>query len=811
MFRLPVIGIAVAVIGVAGLTGAVATDRATDVGPGNGTLAPFEVPVQADDGPGDYFHDDEIAIASLDPTGLPFKTYVTGRVSSKGGPDRTILDPFTTANVEYLNQRGQPPVKAGGVEVSVGGPEAKTTLMRGLMDKPLPVALHAEYKLNGVIVDPDDVLGAAGELEIGYTVTNTDVELQKISYTDSSGKTVTKKVPVFAPLTGNLMAKLPAAWEPTDTSDATVSTDDSGDTLLSWNLLVYPPMGNFTQELTYRATVDSGIIPGIVMTLVAAGTSKDPASSFSDELLKKSVSGNEQLTEGIDILNEQTFALAAGAAQLADGLAELADGAEAGNQEVSEKLLPGSELVATGSAGVALGQAALTDAVDQAAQAAKGLSVGTAELETGMRALTAALGLLADDGLPQLRDGAQLIEDATNQLADAVGSDHDPPFPLPSPTLPPLPTAIPTPSGIPTFPTPSITSTLNPTLYQSTDAAVQGTTILRNQLVKLNNNLLPILAVVAKSAGDSNSAATQATAAATLLDPLIASLCTPPLNPPTPAECAEMTAARVAASTAASTSADVAVALDGATVNLAKENVRAFLTAAGSNVLLALLEEIRKGVDGVGKGLRSESHEPGDQGIVEGLEELVEGLDLAIEAAKILEESAQAIGEGTSELASGAGDLSDGLDQTGQGAAELSAASKLVAEGAALAAFGTVEVAKALAALTAGLDQSVEGSAGMADGAGQLQSQGTEQLLETVIASSTQPAEAVAYLAAVDKRAATALPYGPPEGATGSAAYILTMQPVTPNTTSAWLIAALVVLLVSALGGAVAKQLKATR
>ena len=167
MIRLSVVGIAAAMIGVAGLTGAVANTNATATaaGPGSETLSPFEVPVATDDSPDHYFHDDEIAIASLDPTGLPFNSYVTGRVSSKGGPERTVLDPFTTANVEYLNQRGQPVVKSGGIEVSVGGPEANTTLTRGLMDKPLPVALHAEYKLNGQIVDPTDVLGASVNLK----------------------------------------------------------------------------------------------------------------------------------------------------------------------------------------------------------------------------------------------------------------------------------------------------------------------------------------------------------------------------------------------------------------------------------------------------------------------------------------------------------------------------------------------------------------------------------------------------------------------------------------------------------------------
>ena len=90
---------------------------------------------------------DEIVVASLDPTGLPIESQIISRLASNGGEERTVLDPTSTANVQYLNQRGRPDVTSDGIEVEVGGPEPKVILTRAIVDKPMPLAMHAQYKL----------------------------------------------------------------------------------------------------------------------------------------------------------------------------------------------------------------------------------------------------------------------------------------------------------------------------------------------------------------------------------------------------------------------------------------------------------------------------------------------------------------------------------------------------------------------------------------------------------------------------------------------------------------------------------------
>ena len=783
MKRLAAVGLSAALL--AGVSVAGAASTAGGSSGSDRTLGAFAAPAN-DKLPDEYFYEEEIALAQLDATGLPIDAHVVSRISSHGGPERTVLNPFTTTNVEYLNQRGQPTVRSTGIDVSVGGSEPNTTLVRGLMDKSLPIAIHAEYKLNGEIVDPTAVMGQSGELEINYTVTNIDVKTKKIKYQDASGKQFSEETPVFAPMVGNLVAKLPAQWEPTDVSTGLTSTDRTGDTLVTWNLLVYPPMGSFTQELTMKANIDEGQIPGIVLTMVPATTTQDPATGFSKDLLTTTVEGNEQLEEGVDQLNTQTLALATGAAELTSGIVELSDGASAGSQLVSDELLPGSEQVAQGSAGVALGQEVLTEAIDVAALGASGVSQGATELEDGLDDLARLLKLFADDGLPLIRDGAEDIETATNQLADAVGNTSDKPLPVP-----------PTPQDLQTA-----------TLYQVVDAATRGTELLAADLADLAAALAPLVTDVQTAGSGASSAANDAQASATTLTNLYATLCNPPVAGVTPADCADLLQAQADAAAAATTSNAVAADLGTTAADLQVEQAKAAAATVTAKGLSGILVLARDGVAEVSDALRSGSSKPGQEGIVEALAALITGLDTAITAAQELAAGAEAASKGSVVLADGATALSAGLVTMEDGAVELANISKLVAEGAVLAAFGTAEVAAALELLSAGLAGAATGSAELAQGAGLLQSEGTETLLQTIIKSSAEPAQAVAYLTATNKRAATALPYGPPEGAIGSAAYIMTMEAVVPENTNTWLIVALLIVLISALGGAVVKRLR---
>ena len=699
--------------------------------------------------PPDTLVNDEIVTASLDPTGLPIDSEIISRLASTGGEQRTVLDPTSTANVTFLNQRGRPVVTANGIEVEVGGPEPQMILTRALVDKPMPLAMHAQYKLNDQIVDPDQMLGASGGTRIQYTITNIDAKDQKIRYTDAAGKPQSKKLPVFAPLVGTLTTVVPADWDITDTGTAAVTTNEQGDTVLAWSLVLYPPLGNYTQTVAFDAIVRNGSIPQTLLTAAAVRTSQDPAAEFSDELLANSVSANQELASGVDQLNEQTLALAQGAAQLSTGITEAAAGADAASAGVSDLLVPGTEGVAAGSAALALG------AVD--------LAEGTEGLADGITELAEATTVLAE-AMPELTDAATALTKGAEELADAVGSPNDPPLPEPIQPIP-TPTTIPTqPNGDPIFPTPTATPTGTVTLETLVTTSVALSEAVRNSLVAMNNQILDIREQLKGATENLNDGVNAA--------------CTP--LPPQPNGCQELVKGL----------AELAVAQ----VDLKKLSLRAYLTSDSAQGLYLALTQIKSGVDELSLALRSGSNKPGKQGLVEGLEDLSAGIEAAAEGAEALDDGAQALDEGAEVVADGGQELAAGSEELAVAAGEV--------------AFGTVEVSAALTDLAAGLTEATSGSDALAAGSAELQSQGTEELYAEIVASSDDPAQASAYLEASNKRADSALPYGAPEGAVGNAAYVMTMAAVQPSDTNPWLLLAIGLVVLAAISGAVLKRLQ---
>jgi putative membrane protein len=723
--------------------------------------------------PQDTLVNDEIVVASLDPTGLPIDSEIISRLASTGGEQRTVLDPTSTANVTYLNQRGRPVVTANGIEVEVGGPEPQMILTRALVDKPMPLAMHAQYRLNDQIVDPDQMLGASGGTRIKYTVTNIDAKDQKIRYTDAAGKPQSKKLPVFAPLVGTLTTVVPADWDLTDTGTAAVTTNEQGDTVLAWSLVLYPPLGNYTQTVAFDAVVRNGSVPQTLLTAAAVRTSQDPAAEFSDELLTNSVSANQELASGVDQLNEQTLALAQGASQLSTGITEAATGADAASAGVSDLLVPGTEGVAVGSAALALGAVSL-------AEGTEGLAVGITELAEATEVLAEAM--------PELADASTALTKGAEELADAVGSPNDPPLPEPIKPLP-TPTTIPTkPNGDPVFPTPSPASTDTVTLETLVTTSVALSEAVRNNLVTLNNNLLRMSQELTQATDDLAKAKLSSGGA-------YVRLCQPD---PTVSGCDELKASQENLDQALAKilmpAPSPTQAASGVLPDLIKESLRAYLTTESAQGLYLALTQVKTGVDELSLALRSGSNKPGKQGLVEGLEDLSAGIEAAAEGAEALDEGTQALDEGAEVVADGGQDLAVGSEELAVAASEV--------------AFGTVEVSAALTELAVGLNDAASGGDALAAGSAELQSQGTEELYAEIVASSDDPAQASAYLEASNKRADSALPYGAPEGAVGNAAYVMTMAAVTPSDTNPWLLLAIGLVVLAAISGAILKRLQ---
>ena len=356
---------------------------------------------------------DEVVMAELDPSGLPERAVLISRTTVQG-PEREVIDPASGTNVRYLDRLGRPEVGPDGVVLLVGG-KRPTVLTEARFDKPLPVAVHAEYAVAGAVVPAASIPGTSGEITVTYTLTNTTAEQTDLTYTDAAGQEQQATKPVFVPFQGTLTATLPEGAELVEAPDAMLATDEQGRTVARWNISLFPPVSTPIQSVALTMRDDRAGVPGAKVVLTPAGTDQDPATGFSADLLTGANEGNGQLYEGLDALDAAAGQLANGSDQLATGLAGLAGGANSA--------AGASESLAAGVNGLAKGAGKAADASESLASGVGRLADGADDVSDGSEKLAGALG--------QAATGAQDLADATAALARATsGSPADQVAPL---------------------------------------------------------------------------------------------------------------------------------------------------------------------------------------------------------------------------------------------------------------------------------------------------------------------------------------------------------------------------------------------
>jgi putative membrane protein len=744
---------------------------------------------------------DEVGIARLDPSGLPESAVLISRVTATG-PAREVTDPGSQTNVRYLDRLGRPEVSPEGVRLSVGG-DHPSTLTQARFDIPLPVALHVEYALDGAVIPATEVPGASGELAVTYTLTNTDAQQTELEYTDAAGDAQTSSRPVFPPFQGTLTVTLPRDVQLVDAGAAVTATDVNGRTVVRWLVSLYPPISAPIQSFTTTVRTDRAAVPGAEVVLTPVRTDEDPSDAFSAELLSGARSGNETLFEGLSELDAGAAELAAGSDQLSGGLARLSAGAAdvaggsaslaAGIDELadgatdlaraSQGLAAGLGDLAGGTVDVAAGSAALSGALDEAV-------AGADELARSTAALASAASPSGDDPVAPLIDAGEQIEAGLVLATQRVGGPDDPVLdplkPLPpdgDEACPPGGTAPPDDDCV--------------TIYQ-------GVRVIRDSLVLLTKLADAIDARAAEAqrllddlVADLSSIQDDVQAAADGAAALYADLCPPPPATPTldQASCQRLADIAQAAEDALATGAGALPTLEellAAIEVLEKQSsaITATLTAA-----LTSTQRLLDGVEALGVALgQGTAAQPGLTAAMaalnDGLRQLSAGLSATqAQLAGALAEVARGnatLAEGLGTAATGAEELSEGSSALAGGAAAAASGADDLADGAGTVASGAGSAAAGADRLAGGAEGLAEGSQGaaaagaqVASGAQSLQRDGTAPAADSVLDASTDPAEADAWLAAADVRATDALPYGAPEGAIGTVAYVFTLEPVT--------------------------------
>jgi putative membrane protein len=742
---------------------------------------------------------DEVAIAELDPTGLPENALLISRVTAHG-PARDVLDPASQTNVRYLDRLGRPEVTPDGVLLTVGGTDP-TALTEARFDIPLPVAMHVEYSLDGRVIPAAEVPGASGELAVTYTLTNTDAEQAELRFRDAAGTEQTSTRPVFPPFQGTLTVTIPTGAQVLSADEAVRAATTGGETVLRWLVSLYPPISGPVQAFTARIRTDRAAVPAAEVVLAPVRSDEDPAEQFSADLLAATTEGNTTLLEGLAELDDGAASLATGSTELAGGLAVLAGGAAevAGASDslargvdriaggaaqlagASEELAQGVGDLMSGSDELAAGTEQLSGSLDEAASGADELARATA-------ALAAAAGRPGDDPVAPLITGGEQVEAALEHAVARVGGPDDPvldpgapPAPDGDDVCPPGGTAPPDDDCV--------------TLYQ-------GLRLLRDaldglsELAAATSAQADVAAELAAQLGeDIRSLGADTATAAQGSAGLLATLCDPAAPSLDRASCAVLAEVTRSSAAALATTGSSAGTLGRLTVAVEVLRRQGQAMTAASRAAATSAEELLVAVEQLGTALgQGTAQQPG---LTTAMSRLNDGLRmLSTQLAESQEQLTEALAEvaggnatlaaglgrasdGAQVLAEGATDLAGGAAAAAAGAGELAGGAGTLATGAAGAAEGSRELAGGTDSLARGTEGAADAGASLSDGARTLQADGTAPAATAVLDSSIEPAEAQAWLEAADARAGDALPYGPPQGAVGTVAYLFTLAPVT--------------------------------
>ena len=296
----------------------------------------------------------------------------------------------------------------------------------GATDKQLPITMYVTYRLNGLVVNPSEIVGKSGDVSIRYDFVN------NYSFNaDVNGSNVEMRMP-FTCLTALMLNG--ENFTDVKVTNGKVISDDSDAIIMGYAMPgLKASLGPLAEkadipeyiEVTAKTT-DFSLKSS--MTIVTAGLMSDldiegmgledlnDMSSGLDEGMASLVSGARSLTDGLNALADGASTLGDGANALADGASTLGTGAST--------LADGAKKLDDGAHGLAGGAGSLDDGASTLASGAKTVNEGVSSLAGGAGSVNDGASSLAD-GASSLSDGLYLLEygkDGNSGLKGAAAS-----------------------------------------------------------------------------------------------------------------------------------------------------------------------------------------------------------------------------------------------------------------------------------------------------------------------------------------------------------------------------------------------------
>ncbi len=721
-------------------------------------------------------------------------TDAAGKVESKrvyeqlaltGNGSVDLANPVIDDGLRNLDGFGGFDVEDGVQQVNLEVDGEKNLRTVSNYDGDLPLELSIAYELDGERIDPSDLVGRSGDLEVTYTVENVTGQTQTVTVDDGKGGTVEREVEVILPMVGSLTTTLPSSFREVATPQGNLAGDGKGNTKLSFTMTLLAPVGSDTAEFTYTAKVADAVVPDSAVTALPVNPLEVPSFKSAGESYQGGAATGAELAAGATTIDGNLLQLRDGAAELLAGIVKLRAGADQLSEGLNETAVPGSRQLADGADDLRGGLLQIDDGAGRLADGSRRLDAGAGELAAGTQD-AAAGGRKLRDGLGQIsgglgqlsgklpgaQDGIKQLKDGVDQLLAGIG-------------------------------TPGNRETL-----------LGGLTALNAGLGQLSAGSGDLVGGLQLLAGTSGGLGELLAGAQGLQSELQGA------GAPLAESIGQLKglADAIAGDPGCQTSEPCvarAQTLSGGLTQLNNELDTQLATAAGGagqiagglqGAIAALDTRLIPGAQQIQGGLAgpdgaqagaakllagAERLQGGTQQVRNGLDELAVGITDAVTGVMQLSDGADDayggsgdLSDGLGRLADGAGTLEAGTGELSSGAGELAAGTGTAADGSGRLADGAGELADGLGTaadgsgqIADGLGEAAKGAPQIVDGAGRLSEEGTSKLVEAGQATAIDYGEMYAVLEAGAERAqAEKMVVGAPEDAIGLAAYSYEIQ-----------------------------------
>ena len=355
---------------------------------------------------------DETVYAFLDNSGAVSKVTVNDVIKN---PESGSVDDVSDLK-DINNVKGDETFDADGSKLT-WKTDGENITYQGTSDKELPIDMKITYKLDGRKIEPDQLAGATGHIEIKYEYTNNTETTKDVDGVD-------KKVVVPFIAASGMM--LPA-------DKCTNITVDNGKVLEegSNSIVVGYAVPGVMDCIKEQVNDENDILDKI--NVPESFTVEADVVDFEQDMCltvvipaaldKTEDSENinlDDITDKLDELSDGSEKLVDGSSDLDDGAGDLVDGAS--------KIKDGTGELKDGTVTLKDGTAQLKDGAGKLVKGSGDLKKGVGDLNTGAKKLDAGAKSAVDgsskikDGLGTLSKGAADAEKGAKQLADGTGT-----------------------------------------------------------------------------------------------------------------------------------------------------------------------------------------------------------------------------------------------------------------------------------------------------------------------------------------------------------------------------------------------------